>query len=202
MKKLIVVAVLFAGNFMFSQKDALLQKVAEETCKCIEDKKLDMSGDFENLKGQFGLCMIQSYTANSKAMGGEELEFDDSASIEKLGSEIGVKMLNICPDYILALGKHAIKEKQEAAAEETVLASVTGKILEIKTEQFVSIQVKDENGRTHTMLFLDYFDSASLFTEGNLKKGDKAKVSYNEIELYDPKMKEFRYYKVIAGLTK
>ena len=111
-----------------------------------------------------------------------------------------MKMLNYCPDFIVELGQMAIEEDKNAKAE--VVLSIDGTVTEIKTEQFVTISVKDKTNRIHKLLLLDYFDSASLFVNGEIKKNDKIVVYYSDIELYDPSTKDFKFYKVISGLEK
>ena len=66
----------------------------------------------------------------------------------------------------------------------------------------MSIQVKDKNGRNFSFLLLDYFETASLLTNKEINKNDNIKVSYTEIELFDPQNKEFRYFKIITNLEK
>ncbi len=174
------------------------QKTASETCDCINDLK--KSGITKISDTQLGVCMIKAYT-NHKSEFPKDKQFsldDENGGFETLGAEIGLKMMDYCPEILMSFTDD---EESEGASAATV-HSLTGKITEIKTEQFVSIMVKDDNGRTHAMILLNYFASATMFTEGKVKKGDKVTVTYNEVELYDPKMKEFRYYKVIAGLTK
>jgi len=49
---------------------------------------------------------------------------------------------------------------------------------------------------------LDYFDTAFLFTEGNIKVGTEITAGYTEVELYDPEAKDFKYFKIITSLQK
>ncbi len=51
-------------------------------------------------------------------------------------------------------------------------------------------------------MLLDYFDTASLYTENKIKVGDELTVGYSEIELYDTVSKDFKYFKVISSLEK
>ncbi|RZJ72797.1 hypothetical protein [Flavobacterium sp.] len=188
---------LLAFGFFANAQD-VYQKTATETCNCVNDLK--KSGATQITDTQLGICMIKAYT-NHKSEFPKDKQFsldDQSGGFETLGAEIGLKMMDFCPDVLMAL----VEEDDSSGAAAATTHSLTGKVLEVKTEQFVTISVKDDNGRAHTMILLNYFASATMFTEGKVKKGDKITVTYSEVELYDPKMKEFRYYKVIAGLTK
>ena len=77
-----------------------------------------------------------------------------------------------------------------------------GEVIDIQSEQFITLQVKDQNGRNYSFLLLTYFDTAPLLTNNDIKKKDKLKISYTEIELFDSKAKEFRYFKILTKLEK
>ena len=200
MKKSIVFLLLVA-SFSYAQESAI-DLIAKETCECINDKKNDLSNtDKTDLQSTLGVCMLKSYSKHESELKAEEkVQFSDEEGLEKFGEQIAMKMLNYCPDFIVELGKMAIEEDKNAKAE--VVLSIDGTVTDIKTEQFVTISVKDKTNRIHKLLLLDYFDSASLFVNGEIKKNDKIVVYYSDIELYDPSTKDFKFYKVISGLEK
>lgn len=192
MKKIIVSLLLLINAISYSQD--IFDKVAQDACECIAKKKTEKNATKKEIASEFGLCIINSYSNHISEFSGEKLDFGDEEAMGKLGEKVALKMLTYCPD--------AVMELSENGEEGIKSATVTGEIIEIKTEQFVSIVVKDEKSRTHTFILLDYFDTAALFTDNKLNKRDKVTVSYIERELYDPKIKEFRYFKIITGLEK
>ncbi|MNQ73737.1 hypothetical protein D3C85_884800 [compost metagenome] len=199
MKKILFLIVLFCNVVAYSQ-DAL-NVIAKETCECLEAKKAK-SANFtgEELKAAVGLCMIKSYSDHSAEFkGSEKVSFSDKEGMTKLGQNVGVKMLELCPTMILELGKDAIDEEAEVQEEDPTLS---GEVVDIKWEQFVTLQIKDQTGRNYNLLLLDAFDTASLLTNNEVKKKDKLKVSYSEIELFDSKAKEFRYFKILTKIEK
>src|SRR5690606_25940849 len=103
-------------------------------------------------------------------------------------------------EVILALSK--VGEDTVMIEEVPVNESIDGQLMEILTNEFVTFKVKDKNGRIHNFILLDYFETAPLYTNHQIKQKDNLSVSFSEIELFDPKLKEFRYYKVITGLQK
>lgn len=179
----------------------VLDVIAKETCECLnakKDKNPNMTGD--DLKTNVGICMIKSYSDHlSEFKGADKVNFGDKAGMTKLGESVAIKMMQVCPNVILDLGKSATADDAEVEQED---ASVEGTVVDIKAEQFVTLQLKDQNGRNYNLLLLDYFDTASLLTNNEIKKKDKLKVSYTEIELFDSKAKEFRYYKVLTNIEK
>ena len=203
MKKTVTILIFFISFNAFSQVG--LDAIAKETCECINGKITDFSkASKTEIEGTLGVCMLQSYTAHSKELNGDDaVEITDSEGMKKFGEKVAMKMLSYCPNVIIELGKNAIDEddnKVEATKAEATF--IEGEIIAIKSEQFVTIQVKDENARIHNFLLLDYFKTASLYTNNEIKPKDKIKVTYSEIELYDPKTKEFRYFKIISDLEK
>jgi hypothetical protein len=52
------------------------------------------------------------------------------------------------------------------------------------------------------MIVLTFFEDVHLITENLIKKNEKITVEYFEQEFYDPKVNDFRYYKVIQGIKK
>jgi len=200
MKNILSATLLLAfGSASYSQ-DAVLEKMAIQSCDCLHAKKIDYEASSEKeLETVFASCVIQSFATHQVEYSKfAKVNFGDQSAMEKLGVDIAVKMMAHCPEVIMAMG--ASDDDEDSTA--TVSQTIDGQLTEILTGEFVSFKVKDANGRMHTFILLDYFDTASLFTENQLKQKDKVSVSYTEIELYDPKMKEFRYYKVIDGLQK
>lgn len=199
MKKVVLLIVLFCNVAAYSQD--VLNIVAKETCECLEAKKVkseNFTGD--ELKAAVGLCMIKSYSDHiAEFKGSEKVSFSDKAGMTKLGENVGVKMLEICPAMILELGK---SDSEDDVPVEEADPTLSGEVVDIKWEQFVTLQIKDQTGRNYNLLLLDAFDTASLLTNNEVKKKDKLKVSYSEIELFDSKAKEFRYFKILTKIEK
>lgn len=201
MKKLVLLAFFIFSTTMFSQY--VYDTMGKETCECITKKKIDFGTISKNeLQLQVGLCMIQSYSEHiSEFSEGEKISLDDEAAMERLGEKVALKMLDSCPEIILEMGKASTRTDQEQATEKSNLF-VEGQITAISKEQFMTIQLKDKNGRTYSFLVLDYFDTASLLTDNELKVKNEVKIGYSEIELLDVKTNEFRYFKIINNIEK
>ncbi|PTS88745.1 hypothetical protein DBR27_23300 [Flavobacterium sp. HMWF030] len=199
MKKVFLLLVLLCGVDGYSQE--VFDFIAKETCECLQakkDKQPNLSAD--DFKTEVGVCMIKSYSDHmSEFKGADKVDFGDSEGMTKLGEKVAIKMMQFCPNVILELGKSAQNAEKEVEKED---AFVEGVVVDILSEQFVTLQMKDQKGRSYNLLLLDYFDTASLLTNNEIKKKDKVKVSYSEIELFDSKAKEFRYYKIITKIER
>lgn len=198
MRKIFLVLILMCFANTYSQVG--LDLIAKESCECLDAKKVkdpNLSGD--ELKKDVGICIIKSYSDHKSELNSEEKEkFNGTDGMGKLGETVALKMLTFCPNIIMELGKDATDDAADAKED----ASILGKVIEIQSEQFITLQIKDQNGRKYSFLLLTYFDSAPLLTNNEIKKKDNLKVSYTEIELFDSKAKEFRYFKILTKLEK
>jgi hypothetical protein len=201
MKKLFFILIVLCNSISYSQD--VYDVIGKETCECLNAKKIDYSKmNKKEMQTQVGVCMIQSYSSHlSEFKPEDKVSFDDQKGMQNLGEKVAMKMMVSCPEIILEMGKRSIDE-DDSTEEVKENAFIEGEITEIKTEQFITLQVKDKNGRSFSFLLLDYFETASLLTNNEINKKDSIKVSYTEIELFDPKNKEFRYFKIITDLEK
>lgn len=207
MRKIIIAVVLIFSINSFSQD--MYDIIGKETCACLGTKKLDYQKiDKKELQTQVGLCMIQSYTSHINEFKEEEkVQFDDKDGMRKMGEKVALKMLVNCPEIILELGKSTQKDVSDEDDEELVVDEpqdvfIEGQVTAIKKDQFVSLLVKDKNGRAYSFLLLDYFDTASVLTNNELKVKDAVKVGYTEIELFDVATNEFKYFKILTDIQR
>ena len=201
MKKIFFILIVLCNSVSYSQD--IFDVIGKETCECLNAKKIDyFKMNKKEMQTQVGVCMIQSYSSHlSEFKPEDKISFDDEKGMQNLGEKVAMKMIVSCPEIIMEMGKRSIDE-DDSIEEVKEIAFIEGEVTEIKTEQFITLQVKDKNGRNFSFLLLDYFETASLLTNNEINKKDSIKVSYTEIELFDPKNKEFRYFKVITDLAK
>jgi hypothetical protein len=188
-------------TFFGQNKDAIYDVIAKETCECVSNKKLDLANDdLEKVQIEFGFCMINSYSNHKNDFDEPiDLDFGNSELMGKFGEDIALKMVNHCPDFIIALGSRGdVSEEEEEIPNSTLEAF----FVESKKNDFQTITVKESNGRLHILIVLTFFENVNLITENVIKKNEKVEVEYFEQEFYDPKVNDFRYYKVIQGIKK
>lgn len=197
-------AFVFSLFFINANSQDVLDVVAKEVCSCASGKKDALKGaSAEKLQMELGLCIMSSFSTHENDLSakyGSVMETD--GAMEKLGRDVGIKMAGVCPDVLLSLAEVGMGDDETATVAEEEYSTLEGQIAEIKSEQFLSVVIKDNSGRTHTMLLLTFFEGSDILTENKLKKNDKVSVDYWEQEFYDVKAKDFRYYKVIQGIKK
>ena len=200
MKKFLLLLVL-VGNVAFSQKlskDELSDKLAERACDCTGKQELTK----ENFELTIGICLIEGINAFEKDVEkhyGKNVISNDE-KMEELAINIGARMGLKCP----AIFKFMLDE-EAGDAEEIVDAeelTISGKISEIKSEQFITFVVKEDSGKTNQFILLSSFDNAFLLTDKVLKASDAVDVVYYEMELFDAKLGKFVSYKIVTDIIK
>ena len=199
MKKVLLLLVL-VGNVAFAQKltkDQLSDKLAEKACECTEKQELTK----ENFELTIGICLIEGINAYEKDVEkhyGKDVISNDK-KMEELGYEIGKKMGLKCPTVFKFMLEDEANDVVEVDSEDLILS---GKIAEIKSEQFLTFIVKEESGKNNQFILLSSFDNAFLLTDKVLKATDAVDVTYYEMELFDAKLGKFVSYKIVTDITK
>jgi hypothetical protein len=203
--KYILLIVFFFFSLLI-QAQVVLDTIAKETCSCLKSKDLDFKKkvDFSKIEMELGLCMIANLNLFSgNATGLNQVDYSNSSELEKISGEIGAKMLNYCPDIMLKLSITTMDNEKKSELINAVPANfLECTLVEIKRDQFVSLIVKDTRNKLHTLLVLNYFETAFLFLENKINEQDKIIVSYSEQEFYDPLIKDFRIFKVLNFIEK
>ena len=183
MKKLLLLFVIF-GNVAFAQKltkDELSEKLAEKACACAEKQEITK----ENFELTIGICLLEGINAFEKDVEkhyGKDI-ITNSEKMEELGYEVGKRMGLKCPTVF----QFMIDEESAGGEEdfETEELSVSGKVSEIKSDQFISFVVKEDSGKNNPFILLSNFDNSYLLTDKVLKVSDAVDVFYYELELFD-----------------
>ena len=200
MKKILLLLVL-VGNVAFAQKltkDQLSDKLAEKACECAEKQELTK----ESFELTIGICLLEGINAYEKDVEkyyGKNVISNDK-KMEELATNIGARMGLKCP----AVFKFMLDE-ESGEAEEVVDAeelTISGKISEIKSEQFITFIVKEDSGKNNQFILLSSFDNAFLLTDKVLKASDAVDVVYYEMELFDAKLGKFVSYKIVTDIIK
>lgn len=202
--KFAVIAILLSTVSLFAQnaKDEFLPIIAEEICNCIEAKNIDYETATSNdIEVQLGICIIQSYGSHMKVIKKEYGDvLNNDAKMEEFATDIGVQMVSVCPDIIIAAAGDEIFEDEVDYNE----SEATGTFIKVNTSnKFRSFEFKEEGGKRYTLYWLDYFsgDEYLYEDEKDIKKGEYY-ISFKEVELFDSEANEYRIFKVITSLSK
>ena len=200
MKKILLLLVL-VGNVAFAQKltkDELSEKLADKACDCAGKQEITK----ENFELTIGICLLEGINAFEKDVEkhyGKNVITTDT-KMEELGYEVGKRMGLKCPTVF----QFMIDDEEEIVDEEAEIEelSVSGKVSEIKSEQFITFIVKEDSGKTNQFILLSSFENAFLLTDKVLKVADLVDITYYELELFDAKLGKFISYKIVTDIIK
>lgn len=197
MKKILLLLVL-VGNITFAQKltkEQLSEKLAEKACGCAEKQEITK----ENFELTIGICLLEGISAYEKDVEkhyGKDIISND-LKMEELGYEVGKKMGLRCP-VVFKFMLDDLEEDNDADEQ----FEVSGKVSEIKSEQFITFIIKEDSGKTNQFILLSNFENAFLLTDKVLKVADNVDVTYYEMELFDAKLGQFISYKIVSDIIK
>lgn len=199
MKKILLLLVL-VGNITFAQKltkDQLTDKLADKACDCANKQEITK----ENFELTIGICLLEGINAFEKDVEkhyGKNVISNDE-KMEQLATNIGARMGLKCPTVFKFM-----LDEEEGNVEEAPEADlmISGKISEIKLEQFLTFIVKEDSGKNNQFILLSNFDNSFLLTDNVLKTTDAVDVTYYEMELFDAKLGKFVSYKIVTDITK
>ena len=177
-----------------------MDTIVEQACSCVSE-----IGDEEELNStNLGLCIL-----NEAVKFKEELLRDHNINManidvegEALGRLVALEMLSVCPDQLKRMVNARQNEQDAAAEEENSYYSITGQVKSIQKSDFISFSITSEEGKTSKFYWLTFIDgNFDIQEEYNSLEGKKVEVSYSEIELYDPKIGEYRTFNVIDSFS-
>lgn len=192
MKKWLVLFLLVIGStHAQTEKIDLLSKIANEICNDITSNNVTVRS--EQLLGVYMMKAVNQNKAAITKHYGDDL-YENEASFENLGLELGTYMGFICPEVFM----HFFSENQ--GEDEVAINSAEGQLIQTNEGQFLSFIIQEAAGRKHEFLVLYNFDTAYLLTDGLLKNNDNIVVSYYVAEIYNPKIGKFINYNIVVNI--
>lgn len=169
-------------------------------CECASKQEITK----DNMELTLGLCILEAmnkYEKDVEKHYGKNVITDDK-KMEQLGYDIGLKMGTKCPTVFKFMMDDSDDSGDKEYIEDEPDAMISGKLTEIKSEQFLTFSVKEASGKMNQFILLSGFDNAFLLTDKVLKTNDALEVYYYELELFDAKLAKFVTYKVVTDIIK
>ncbi|MBI3218488.1 MAG: hypothetical protein HYZ44_03170 [Bacteroidetes bacterium] len=184
-----IISVAFIFSFLFSSAQDVFDKMAQETCACINKNDLPKLTKDE-IETKLGLCMIEA-ASNQKY----DIDATDAEAGRKLGEKVGAKMATICPKVFIYL-----LDDERSPAEAT--KKIVGTIKKLIEGEFNYLLIKDSSGREVKLIWLRYFKGSEELLENNGKlEGKKVTIAFEEVECYSPQAKSYLVLKEIRELV-
>lgn len=184
-----IITIAFILSYAFSSAQDAFDKMAQETCACINKHDLSKLTK-DDIETKLGLCMIEAASNQNY-----DIDTTDPEAGRKFGEKVGAKMATICPKVFVYL-----LDEDRTPAEPT--KKIAGTIKKIVEGEFNYLIVKDSNGREVKFIWLRYFKGSEELLENISKlEGKKVTIAFEEIECYSPQAKTYLVLKEIRELV-
>jgi len=189
----------FSGKTMAQQDTTLAQKISREFCE--EFSKKDFAR-FSGSEMEIGLIILPIVLKYKNEIEKEwKLSPDNEEDFEKIGERVGAEAALTCPKFQEFIRSNL--SEITAMDEDKELKSVSGTLQRIEENFFQVLTVKTKSGKEERLWWFQFFEgSEELLDNPNKLLKKNIKIKYTEMEVYDPKLKDYRKIKVIRGLEK
>lgn len=196
MKNLFLILFISLSISSFAQSDDIYKTIADKTCSCLDEKELTK----DNLELNLGVCMME--VINDYPELTNSISLKNTKSMEKLGENVGLQMAFICPEVFLLMTEEETKPNKKSYSSEEKTSTKTGVIEGFDGKEIKYLLLKDDKGRINKFLWLRSFSGdADLMKLGRDALGERVKVTYTEIEIYNPEMDEYIQRKEIKSIS-
>lgn len=181
----------------FAQKDSTLtQKIVNDFC--IEFSKKD----FTKLKGselELGLIAVPIIEKYKKEIEKEwNLSTKNDEDYDKISEKIGQEAAFGCPKFLEFI-RNNMDDLNESELEDD-LKTMAGTFQRIEDQVFSTLIIRTRTGKEEKLWWLGYFNGADQLKTPSALSNKNLTLKYSEMEVYDPKLKEYRTIKVIKDL--
>ena len=198
MKQIILLTVLLF-SFLSSDAQKYIDEITDNICHCIE--KIPDSLDLNQKKIELGLCMINASIPYKKKLKKDfdiDLDIMDETTGERYGQFFGLKIAGHCPNMIKKFADINNDNKKEIKTETDI---ANGIIIKINKDFFVNFSLKDINGKINKFYWLSFIKSNTELQETfESLKGKNVKIKYTVQDFFDPRINEYREFKIITEL--
>ena len=181
-----------------AQDSTLVQKITNEFC--IEFSKKDFT-KFKGAEMEIGLLVMPLIDKYSKDIEQEwDLSTTNEEDYEKISKKIGQESARACPKFLEFI-QNNLEEIKDSDKEEE-MKSVSGIFQRIENNLFSVLVIKTKTGKEEKLWWFQFFVGSDLLIENPAALSRKnISATYTEMEVYDPKLKDYRSIKVINSLT-
>ena len=193
----IILTFIFLLYFAFTcHAQKYLDDITNKSCECMNKIDTTKSLDFSM---SAGACMIDASLPYKKQLLKDfQLDLDQIENEgERLGKIIGLKMISVCPEKLIAITKKLKSEEKITPVDEIA----NGTVVKIEDDLFVILYLKDESGKTSKFFWLTIIHSGiDLMNNYKTLLNQNVKITFQNKEYFDPKIKEYRNFAVIKSI--
>ncbi len=190
------VVLLSALQPCLAQNDSTLsQKIVNEFCIEFSKKDFDKFKGAELEIGLIAVPLIEKYKNEIEKEWNLTTENDEDYT--KISERIGKEAAFACPKFLEFL-KNNLDEISEFDEDE--IKTIEGTFQRLDEQAFSTLVIKTKTGKDERLWWLGYFEGESALKSPVILSKKNLSLKYANMEVYDPKLKEYRTIKVIKKL--
>lgn len=190
------VVLLSALQPCLAQNDSTLsQKIVNEFCIEFSKKDFDKFKGAELEIGLIAVPLIEKYKNEIEKEWNLTTENDEDYT--KISERIGKEAAFACPKFLEFL-KNNLDEISEFDEDE--IKTIEGTFQRLDEQAFSTLVIKTKTGKDERLWWLGYFEGESALKSPVTLSKKNLSLKYANMEVYDPKLKEYRTIKVIKKL--
>lgn len=204
MRNLIIICLLFSSTVIVNAQEfdkEAVKKLSDKVCECITGKeRIDTKDQAEF---EFGICLKGAYNDDKAYYDSKNMNFANTAVSMKAGEQVGMQLAGSCPAAmkIFMMIANDDMSSESDYEEEDEYINITGKVIKIDDDKFNTLEIKDKNGKKYKVLWLTYVDNDQLLEDAITGKTDYI-FTIMELDLYDPRIKEYRSMMILDKIEK
>jgi len=185
--------------FAQAASDVFMKQITRETCDGVA--KIDFSKKTpDEFKLSLGLVLVKVMGQHQDELRSLGANPGDPKSLEKIATEVGMRLAADCPVFVEALTRNPETIKDFAESDSSA-GNVSGKLLKIVGGEFTYLQIEDHNGKIEKLWWMEYFDGSNKFLAEPQKQLNRiVKVDYVEKEMFNSTLNDYVKIKVIKGI--
>lgn len=200
MKNILILLGLTISAAAFSQD--YKTKIAKSSCDCVKAIKTEGKTN-SAITSELGVCMLKAAMPFSKEIK-KDYDIDpaadmmDSTKMEQLGIKMGILMATECQEEFLKMAQFS---DEETAGSESSELLINGTVSKIEKENFIVFHVVGENKMLNKLYWISSVDSnLDLPKEYQTLMNKKVNISYFTMEIFDPKINDYKTLNIISTL--
>lgn len=200
MKNILFLLGLVVSTNLFSQ--SYKKEIAKSSCDCVKSIKTEGKSS-SAITAELGVCMLKATMPFSKEIKKDynidpTADIMDSAKMEQLGIKMGILMAEECQEEFLKIAQYS--DEAEGGKESSELL-INGTVSKIEKENFIVFHVVGENKILNKLYWISSVDSnLDLPKEYQTLMNKKVSISYFTMEIFDPKINDYKTLNIISTL--
>lgn len=200
MKNLLLLVSMVLSASFYSQD--YKKKIAKSSCDCVKSIKTEGKSN-SAITSELGVCMLKAAMPFSKEIKKDynidpTADITDGEKMEQLGIKMGILMAEECQEEFLKMAQYS---DDEDGGKESSELLINGTVTKIEKENFIIFHVVGENKILNKIYWIPPVDSnLDLPKEYQTLMNKKVNISYFTMEIFDPKMNEYKTLNIISTL--